>query len=1108
LAVEDVRSTDLPSPSLTPNPLSYTPRSYTPKHLAQKILNTRAALEGERKQVTVLFADVQRSLELAEQVDAEEWHDIMDRFFEILTDGVHRFEGTVNQYTGDGIMALFGAPIAHEDHAQRACYTALHLSEALRDYAAELRRTRGLNFSVRMGLNSGEVVVGKIGDDLRMDYTAQGHTVGLAQRMESLAAADQIYLTDQTARLVSGYFALHDLGDFQIKGVREPVRVNELRGVGELRTRMDVSRARGLSRFVGRTAEIQALDRALEEVLAGEGRIVSVVGEAGVGKSRLCYEFTCRCRERSIPVYEAHALPYGKSVPLLPLLDLLRSYFGITEQDSDRSARDKIAGRTLLGDPGLNDALPLMFEVLGVPDPARPTPPAGPEERRRQFLQVLMRLIATRGDEEPAVFLIEDLHWLDEASEAFLRSLAGFVPHSGTLVITNFRPEYQAKWMQEANHRSVRLQPLGPEATAELLRNLIGEGDELPQLAQRIHERTAGNPFFAEEVVRALLEQGILATDEGARAAGGRGGHQGPRRLRLTEKFEAIEIPPSVQSVLAARIDRLPAREKALLETASVIGKQFSRGILSRVGEEALPDLVMEGGLDAALAALVAGDFLYERVLYPEPEYAFHHPLTQEVAYQSQLNARRVGVHAAVARAVETLSGERLNERAAVIAHHWGAAGDSDAAARWHARAAEWSELSDFREALRHWHRVRELLAPLAEASERVELRLTACIRALNVGWRLGMEAADADALYAEGKDLALRSGNTPAAAEIENNYRALGFFTGRASVDTMLQDVREGGEERLVEDEPRVRIGLVAGQMVASVSAGRLREAMSLSEEGMKLLLGHPELELEEMAVVLRGFRVLALSQLGRLEDAEREADAVLKLAKENGQAELLGFAHGWCSQVAQAKGDARGAMTHALSSLEMSGRVESPFSRVIGLLNLAGAQLLAGEPETAVQTAQEGVAIVREHHVGVQIEAYLLLHTAQAHLRLGHVSEARGAIEESIAVIRKVGEILHEGRAIVVLAEIILRDDGEAGRAKVESLLEEAARHEQEGLKSIGPAIRLLRAELAHLAGDDELRWREVREALRLSLEMGAAGHAEALERKLAEAVASERP
>jgi class 3 adenylate cyclase len=369
------------------------PRAYTPKHLADKILTSRAALEGERKQVTVLFADVKGSMELAERVDPEEWHRLLDRFFQILTEGVHRFEGTVNQYTGDGVMALFGAPIAHEDHAQRACYTALHAMGALRSWTREVKREHGIEFSVRMGLNSGDVVVGRIGDDLRMDYTAQGHTVGLAARMEGLAEPGKPYLTRATAERVRGYFELEDLGAFNVKGATDPVSVFELVGVGALRTRFDVSRSRGLTRFVGRDADMQVLESALASAKLGRGRAVGIVADAGVGKSRLCFELVERCRAGGLTVLQGSGVPHGKNIPLLPILDIFRAYFAVDERDEPRRAREKIAGRLLLADESFRDVLPLVFDFFGVPDPARPAPPMDAEARQRRLVAVVRRLI-------------------------------------------------------------------------------------------------------------------------------------------------------------------------------------------------------------------------------------------------------------------------------------------------------------------------------------------------------------------------------------------------------------------------------------------------------------------------------------------------------------------------------------------------------------------------------------------------------------------------------------------------------------------------------------------------------------------------------------------
>src|SRR5262245_26921140 len=465
------------------------PRAYTPQHLAMKILQSKAALEGARKQVTVLFADVKGSMELAEQLDPEVFHRVMERFAALLAEGVHRFEGTVTQFTGDGIMALFGAPIAHEDHARRACYAALSLQQELRRYADALRLEQGLNFSVRIGLNSGEVVVGTIGDDLRMDYTAQGHTVGLAARMEQIAAPDRVYLTEHTARLVTGFFRLGDLGPSALKGVREPLRVYELEGVGPARTRLEISGARGFSRFVGREAEMARLETALAGALEGKGQIVGVVADAGTGKSRLCYEFAQRCRARGVGVYEAHGAAHGKVIPLLPILEIMRAYFGVTEQDSDEQSRRKIAGTVLLVDKDLTDDVPLLLEFLGVPDPQHPVPRMDPEARQRRLLGIVRALIQGRSRREPAVLLMEDLHWFDEASMVFVEGVVEALPGTRTLLLLNFRPEYHPAWTQH-DFTELPLLPLGPEAIANLLRDLLGTDASVAPLLEHIRART------------------------------------------------------------------------------------------------------------------------------------------------------------------------------------------------------------------------------------------------------------------------------------------------------------------------------------------------------------------------------------------------------------------------------------------------------------------------------------------------------------------------------------------------------------------------------------------------------------------------------------------
>jgi class 3 adenylate cyclase len=617
--------------------------------------------------VTVLFADVVGSTRIAERLGAEAWHRTLDRFFKILVAGVHRFEGTVNQFTGDGIMALFGAPIAHEDHARRACHTALHLLDELGEFAAHLHAREGLDFAVRIGLNSGDVVVGRIGDDLRMDYTAQGHTVSLAARVEEIAEPGTAYLTEHTARLVEGFFNLRDRGAPSMKGVSASVHVYELAGIGPLRTRLDVSRARGFSRLVGRDQELAWLDRLLEQAVASGGQVVAVAAEAGAGKSRLCLEFVERCRARGIAVHEAHCPAHGRSVPLLAIRALLRSFFALGEEDPGATVRRRVAARLLALD-GTGDALPTLLALLGASEAEGAGEELTPETRRGELMGFIRRFLAAPGGIGGTVLLLDDVHAIDAESDDLLADLAETILGTPTLLLVNFRAEYEARWIGKPFYHQLPLAPLERTAVGTLLESLLGSDPSVSALSDVIRERAGGNPFFVEEAVQALAAAGSLRGERGA--------------YRLAAPIASLDVPASIQSLLAARIDRLGDEEKHVLQTAAVIGKQFALPLLERVADLGARDLM------AALTVLRETDLVHEVTAYPQAQLAFRHPLTQEVAYGSQLGERRAQLHGAVARALAELQADRLGEYAAFIAHHWEAAGMRYEAARWRRRAA------------------------------------------------------------------------------------------------------------------------------------------------------------------------------------------------------------------------------------------------------------------------------------------------------------------------------------------------------------------------------------------------------------------------------------
>jgi class 3 adenylate cyclase len=509
-----------------------TPLAYTPQHLVEKILTSRSALAGERKQVTVLFADLKGSMELLADRDPEEARQLLDPVLERMMAAVHRYEGTVNQIMGDGIMALFGAPIAHEDHAVRACYAALAMQEAIRHYSAEMRRGHGLEVQIRVGLNSGEVVVRAIGNDLHMDYSAIGQTTHLAARMEQLAPPGSIRLTAATLRLAEGWVQVTPLGPVPVKGLSAPVEVSELVGAGPARTRLQAFAARGLTPFVGRQTELAALHQALERAGAGHGQVVAVIGEPGVGKTRLFHEFTHASRTQGWLLLESSSTSYGKATPYLPVLDLLKAYVQIEDRDDARRIREKLTGRLLTLDPTLGPTLPAFLALLEVPgeDPAWQA--LDPSQRRQRTLDALKRLLLRESQVQPLLLVFENLHWIDAETQAFLDGLVESLPTARLLLLVNYRPEYEHGWGHKTSYTQLRLDPLPPASAEDLLRSLLGDDVGLEPLTQRLIERTQGNPFFLEESVRTLVETQVLVGEPGA--------------YRLARALPSIQVPATV----------------------------------------------------------------------------------------------------------------------------------------------------------------------------------------------------------------------------------------------------------------------------------------------------------------------------------------------------------------------------------------------------------------------------------------------------------------------------------------------------------------------------------------------------------------------------------
>jgi adenylate cyclase len=792
--------------------------------------------------------------------------------------------------------------------------------------------------------------------------------------MEQLATPDQVYVTENSAKLVSGFFRLRDLGPFELKGVSAPVRVYELEGIGALHTPIEVSRSRCFSRFVGRNAEVASLEAALSRALDGNGQVVGIVGEPGVGKSRLCQDFVDRCQSRGISVYSGHGVSHGKAIPYLPILELYRRFFRINERDDAEAARDKIASRMLALHESLRDALPLTFEFLGVADSEHPAPRIDPDARRRRLFAIVKRGIRGVSRREPWVILFEDLQWFDPGSEEWVEVFVEAVARTRCLLVVNFRPEFHAGWMQKSYYQQIPLLPLPAKAVGELLRELLGTDPSLARLSSRIRERTGGNPFFIEEIVQALAESGRLVGSKGA--------------YRLVQSAIDLVLPATIQAVLAARIDRLAGREKEVLQTAAVIGEEVPEFILKRVSD------APEAEIADILRTLVTAEFLYEGALSSEAQYTFKHPLTREVAYRSHLGAHRARLHGRVAVAFQELYLDKLDERAALVAHHLEQAGETLEAARWHCRAARWAG-NDHAGALRHWHRARTLLATMPESQEVIRLRLDCCAQILGLFYLLGAPKDEAVIVFNEGREIADPAGDVRTLAALTASYANIRL--GQGAVEH-LDYAREAA--RLADQVGDLGLRLVVyGQLTRSLMyAGLVSEAVTRGEAVLREAGDDRSLE----GWMVRHNHAANLALVGRWPEAVALLQRQIQHARE---AQQLSWAcseyGGYCS----ALGDARVGLDHARQGAEIAEKVGDPVTRVFAYIRLGEAYLRVLSYAEAVTALERARAIIQESHTGLEAEPWAASALALAYVDSGDPGRALRAGEEAVTLVRQRG-------------------------------------------------------------------------------------------------------
>jgi class 3 adenylate cyclase/predicted ATPase len=967
------------------------------------------AADGERKTVTALFADIKGSMDLMEDLDPEEARAIVDPAIKLMIDAAHRYDGYVVQSTGDGIFALFGAPLAHEDHPQRALYTALRMQEEVKRYAEKLRAEKGVNLQVRVGVNTGEVVVRSIKtDETHTEYTPIGHSTSLASRLQTLANPGSIAISEAVRKLVEGYFALKPLGPARIKGVSEPVNVYEVTGLGPLRTRLQRSAGRGLTKFVGRAREMEALKHAAEQARSGHGQIAAAMAEAGVGKSRLFFEFKATSQSGWM-VLETFSVSHGKASAYFPVLDLLHGYFRIAAEDDARTRREKVNGRIVTLDPTLEDTRPYLFGLLGIVEGDDPLSQMDGQVKRRRTLDAIKRILLRESINQPLMVIFEDLHWIDDETQAFLNLLAESIANAKILLLVNYRPEYSHQWNSKTYYTQLRLDPLGKDSAEEMLSALLGDNAELVPLKRVIIEKTEGNPFFMEETVQVLLDEGALVRNG---------------VTHLTRPISELKIPPTVQGILAARIDRLPHDAKDLLQTLSVVGREFPMSLIRMV----LPKSDEE--LNRMLNELQLGEFIYEQPALGDTEYVFKHALTQEVSYNSVLLERRKQLHERIGAAIEALYANSIEDHLDVLAHHYSRSGDVPKALEYHERSGRQAlQRSAYTDAMRVLTAALELLVRLPESPERDQRELglqttLGPVLMITKGWA----APETERVYLRAQELA-ETGGTAA----QRFLLLMGMF-GTAYVGGRLQEARDWVEQVRTfvsrHPEPEFLLELDHLDWSFALSTGELEAAQRHVEDGLAFYQAHPgsvpvtPYSAHHPAVCGHVWGATIFWLRGYPERARRHADQAVSLAHEVGHSPSVIFALGHKANVHQIAREVTPALEAAEAAMTIAEKEGVPLFESWARVARGWALAHLGQAEQGVAQIREGLAMASA--TGAEMcRTYNLAQLAEACGKAGRIDEGLAVIAEALDVVQEKGERWWEAEILRLRGELLLKQN-----------------------------------------------------------------------------------
>ncbi len=985
------------------------PSSYIPKSLADKILTMRSSIEGEHKIVTVLFADVCNYTSISEKLDPEEVHQMMDGCFRLLIGEIHKYEGTIDKFTGDGVMALFGAPIASEDHAQRACYAALAIQRAIAKYSEKVSKQHNVDFLMRVGLNSGPVIVGAIGNDLHMDYTAIGDTTNLASRMQGIAEPTNIVASASTYKIAKDFFTFQPLGEVNVKGKEEPLEVYRLTGTSHLKTRLEAAILKGLAKFVGREKEIEVLKEVFEKTQSGHGQVVGIVGEAGVGKSRLLLEVRRMLPEERYTYLEGRCLHYVGAMPYLPILDILRAYFNIDEGEREFSIKIKIRDKIMQLDEKLKDILPPLHEVLSLTVDNQEHINLEPSLKREKAFEAIRNLLVRESQNKTLIFAIEDAQWIDSTSQEFLSYFIDWLPNARVLLIILYRPGLSHEWGSKSYYKQIGLDQFSSRDSKKLLQRVLKDGDVSSELKEVIVSKAGGNALFVEELTRALVENGsIKKTDH---------------EYTLSRKTPEVQVPDTIQGIIAARIDRLDPNLKQILQVASVIGRDFPFRLLqttTAMGEE----------LKSHLLSLQGLEFIYEKNLFPELEYTFKHMLTQEVVYNTLLARKRKGIHEKTGRAIEQLYPDRLEDFYEMLAHHYSKSDNPQ-------KAYEYLKLSGDkaarkyanREALNFYREAMNMLNLQTDIADNRKKKLGVCLAAEGP-MRVLAYPEDSLKMLQEGENIASEFHDEKSCAIINSSLGLYYSFHGDIIKGT------EYAERCLAQAEEIEDVDLavpVAFNICASYSvAGQHLKLVEMAPRVLTLLeetgrqsdcFGGPL----NLYSAFLAFYAVSLGILGNFAQAESICERALNSALDLNNLYNLATAETIYCFICLDKGDGQAALIHAQNAIkrtEESGIVALP---ALNWMQLGQAYFLMGKLEEAKRYLDRAAQIYRESVVSIQFsQCYYCL--ALLHFEKGDITNALKRAKDAFTLAEKNEEKLISADSKILLGRIL----GRVGKSK----------------------------------------------------------------------------